>query len=456
MDWAREIERARDGWHEASGLFIALGLALAISLALSQLYGQQLAGFAFAGLSTSLILAWLWQRRLPRARHGRITLLVAVDCESRKDAERFRADFVRPLRFLLSQGSEKSAVDLLEVPYARKLEIDTAERARRIQRASRATFVLFGRLRRRDVGSTIWRLDIEGLVSHGEIGHQNQKKLAQEFSELFPHKANIEDQAALPAFEMLSALVDVVAKYVIAIVINVSGDSDRAGTLFKSVAQACESAEFRGEAVIASIRKRLPVRFFEVWFGAAQKDMAAWLQTREPERIAGAVNALEKIPASEKGRPQYLGAMALCRFVGERDVEEAERLLRSARVKNPAFEMSLAFLASYRRDLRSACRHYRHAAEIGLHAQTAREVREFLDWFQTTGERPAELAFIRGFIEYLINRDKERAERRFAEFLRLAPPDRYANERKLIPKWIAELAGSGTARHPIKSIRRRQ
>ncbi|MCE3003868.1 MAG: hypothetical protein LW860_14385 [Xanthomonadaceae bacterium] len=340
---------------------------------------------------------------------------------------------------MLSQGDTFSAIDLLELPYARRLEIDTAEHARALQRKSKAAFVLYGRLRCRDAGTRIWRLDIRGLVSHGEIGHNNQKRLEREFSELLPRKKELPDHSALPEFELLSAVVDLVSRYVIAIAINVSGDPRRASSLFQTVADACSNQDLTTEPVITSIRDRLPIRFYEVFTWAAQLELRNWLNTRDEKRIAEATIQLERVPTSERHRPDYLGTLALCKFVASRDLRGAEALLKSPKATNPAFEMSLAFLASYRGNLRAACRHYRKAQELRATDLTLSEVREFLDWFQTTGERPAELAFIRGFIEYLFNRDKARAEKRFREFNHLAPKDQYPRERELVRKWLTEL-----------------
>ena len=105
----------QDRWQKPSTLVVVLLVTFIFGLSLS--YEYDLAGIAekitwqeWLVILTTMILivvGWVVSTRLPEAPADRIGILIAIDCETKKERQRLKADFVRALRDEMMRGNHQ-------------------------------------------------------------------------------------------------------------------------------------------------------------------------------------------------------------------------------------------------------------------------------------------------------------------------------------------------------------
>lgn len=217
-------------------LLVALPLEISFFAATS--VSVACASLIAAVSALSILGLWLYSRRLPRTASDRVGVLVSIHCDDESHAKRIREDLVATLRRLMRSGTVGSTIQFIDVPPFHAEKVHDEEDARRLRERTRAHFLLWGRVRVRDLNKKAHHfIELDGIVAHKQVSDEVCKKLSAEFTELLPRRVSFSTENDLLAFTFTSEWTELVAKYIIGIAAEVSGDLSYAETLFLDVAQ---------------------------------------------------------------------------------------------------------------------------------------------------------------------------------------------------------------------------
>ncbi|HXV12327.1 MAG TPA: hypothetical protein VD839_16130, partial [Burkholderiales bacterium] len=153
-------------WHSRIGFFAVLSALLIAEVSL--LKSQPLVLLGVASVSALIVeLIWRFGRALPRTKRGKVGFVISMTSDDEKEAAKIRADFVVTLRRLLKAGRTGSTFQVMEVPEHHACKVVDMEDAQRLRLRTRAHFLLYGRVRIRNIhGKPHHFIELDGGVSH--------------------------------------------------------------------------------------------------------------------------------------------------------------------------------------------------------------------------------------------------------------------------------------------------
>jgi len=130
-------------WFEKSGLFASILIGATGSILLFTSEGDGLwTRLIVAAIATAIILSvWLYSRKTPKTKAGRVGILIAITCESDEESQRLRADFIAPLQRAVHNGVSGGSLHLIELPRFLAVKVIDGESALAITNKSRARLV---------------------------------------------------------------------------------------------------------------------------------------------------------------------------------------------------------------------------------------------------------------------------------------------------------------------------
>jgi tetratricopeptide (TPR) repeat protein len=428
-------------WRRPLSLIIFLSLAFFISIYwLKDIKFEN--GYPIKFLIIFLIFLvissmWLFYRRLPKNRKGKLGFVVAISSDEPKQRNIITNDFLYHLRDLLYNSRTKYSFYLIDVPQYFAAKITNSEDARYYLNRTKAHFMIYGRARIREFdGEERHVLNLEGLVRHRPIHEEVSNKFSKEFSELFPRRLIIARENDLFSFEFTADWVQFVAMYIIGIASLLSGDLDYSRTLFENLNKKLLAIKTNLPAII-KIKQRLPSRITEVYLQQARISFNNWRQYHSSEifeKVKGLVGDIKSISPNN-----YNACLlsAVCHFIDNRDIANAKKEIRKCHnVRDATWMYSSAFLYAYTGDLRKALRMYRRAFASTCETHVIFEVEEFICWVIEQEPEKAQLYFCLGLLNYFAKEDKASALRDFMKFIELNPDDRFAEEKRLSEIYI--------------------
>ena len=99
----------------------------------------------------------------------------------------------------------------------------------------------------------------------------------------------------------------------------------------------------------------------------------------------------------------------------------------------------MAFLRGYRRDLRSAIRHYRQAIAFSIEPEMLSQIADFICWVIEREPEKYHLLYCFGFFNWKARGDKIHAKKNFNDFLNAGQKDEFDKERELACQWLKEI-----------------
>lgn len=383
---------------------------------------------------------WLSNRRFKRCPKGKYGFVVAISVENQLTAQIFERDFVHNLQVLLEAGTVSDRIWVYMVPQ-HLIELPlTTEAIDKIKNKTRSRFVLYGQVRTREEGSEKKHyVDLSGLVTCAETADHNKQRLAHEFSELLPRRSIASAGSELPAFELVSAVSSLVAKYIAGIAALLSGDLEYAGNLYSDAERIARTSAASHE-VAKKIIDRLPVRRAEISMTTARGAYNRWRVSHSEGDLEEMLRNLRTAPDAAHEMPEYKVLTAIGMIADAAgDYNSIERTVRTLSHDDPVIQMNLAFFDIVRADYRSATRHYKKAFELDVSMETIEEVMAFLDWFGAfRPELMSQVSFALGSISCHILRDIPMSKTYFDDF-KNACGSNNPEEFLLIEKWLNEL-----------------
>jgi hypothetical protein len=388
-----------------------------------------------------LILAiWLYSRKTPKTKNGHVGIVIAITCESDEESQRFRADFIAPLRSAVQSGISDGRIELIELPRFLATQISDERTALDIIRKARARLIIYGSVRRRGNGTDRFcRMDLRAAVSHNPISLETSKAFGKEFSEILPSSIKIPADQEFVGFTFTSDLTEIVSKYVLGIAAGLSGDLAYAESMFLEVREKLSRKQGK-VPTFTKLNERLPVRLAEVYEARANAAYFAWRKAPSQEAVEDIGKYIKAMEGPGIFRlPSYYSISAIYQFLSDRNVAAALSILKNIRNSGGIWNLNVAFLNAYKGNLKSATRNYKSSAARDVDSDIIGQVEDFLCVILENEPDKYQLHFCLGLFNEHIKGDKLRAIADYKVFIASGDAEEFPSERELARNWIMKL-----------------
>jgi hypothetical protein len=171
-----------------------------------------------------VVIGWLQSTRLPETPADKIGILIAIDCESKKERQRLKEDFVKALRDEMIRGNHQQYV-VNELSEYRSRKIESHENAMPLLRRTGSHLIMYGRCRiRTHQNRPTYVLELNASVRHAPIALEISRQFSQDIDLAFPRKALILETEELRGFEFTRDLVGLASRFILGIASWLSGN----------------------------------------------------------------------------------------------------------------------------------------------------------------------------------------------------------------------------------------
>lgn len=428
-------------WFTKKGIvFAELVVVITLLPVLSSFGVSLLYSLIFCAIAGIFVLVlWILSIRPPKAPKNKVGFLVSIACSNDSDELKVKEDFVIPLRRLVKSGQAGSSFHFMELPqHLAKNSIDQ-DQAQLIRIKSNAHFMLYGRVRKRELedGKLHHFFEFDGLVAHKTIPDSVKEHFSKEFSELLPRRVTIPVENDLFSFQFTSEWAEIVAKYIIGISASFSGDIFYAESLFDDVESRLNEYEGKKFPIYLKLKERLPLRKAEIYEAMASSIHKQWAESYDPRLIPEILKWLEKIDEKHQLRFGVIALKAICIFASNKDVDSAINLVKKLPHEgNPVWNLNMAFLYGFNGDLKHSIQQYRAAAQLSIEVEIINQVEGFLNWAIEDNQDKYQLHYCLGFFNWQIRGDDLQANHNFENFLKNCPSEQFIKEQELAQDWM--------------------
>jgi tetratricopeptide (TPR) repeat protein len=443
------IEKLKKYWPTPIGLIGATLFALSIETPLLLPLTLSKINYIICYIVTTSLITFIWfiYKRTPKTKKNKIGFVVSIICSNEDEGKKIHEDFTLTLQSLIKNSPSGKDFHFIEIKQHIAQKILNFEDAFKLQKKTRAHFVIFGRVRKRLINnSNTYFLELEGIVLHGPISIKDHSKLSGEFSELFPRQLAIDEKNDLFSFNFASEWTEYVAKYIIGIAAFLSRDLDYSEILFTDIKQKLLITNPNIKVpFLEKIKTRLPQRFYDIYLSKALFHLSEWRKNHDLSYLPHIIDSLNKIDKKFENEYAFVLIKAIVIFLDERDVLKAKSCIRKCfhikgAIQNVTWRFSLAFLEAYDGNLKKSVQQYQKCEKfVNIDPKVIDEVEDFICWVLEKEPEKYQLYFCLGFINKQIKEDKIQALNDFEKFLRLAKIDQFIKEQELAKQWIREL-----------------
>lgn len=417
------IKKILESWHEPLAMVIALPLVFLLLLYFFS--GVDFASVPLLNIAVYAVIviivfvAWHFFSRAPRARKNRIGIVLAISAETEEQRIRIQKDFVDALKTSLESSRDILRFDFITLPRWHAEKITDLDRATEYTRKCRAHLLIYGTAKVRPLNKKESHvLSLRQLIIHRPIRKESSKEFAQEMSDVFSGRLNIDRENDLIGLELASTWLAEAAKYFIGVAAFISGDLNLSKDVLEELRNSKNLAKLKGIPGVAKLRRLIPRRLADIYSARANHAHQKWRNTRSIGDLNDANANADEYNRILPDTYQYRLARALWLFVAKHDVVGAINLLGSCRGESDAvWRYSLAFLYAYQGRLDDSERQYKKAFTRPCEQSIFFEVEEFIEW--VLGQEPDkfQLHYCIGLINLIAKGDRERAARDFEAFV---------------------------------------
>jgi len=443
------VELLQEYWYKPLGLLTTeiVGIALVTIIITNISSIPILNSILYAFIILLLYIAWLYTRRCPKTKKGKVGFAICINCSNEEEREKIREDFIDTLQNLIKRGDIGKTFHVITIPEHISEKINDNEKAELLRQKCKAHFFLYGRVRLRDLNNKKFHvIDLDGIVSHGPIPKEISQQISNEFAELLPRQIQIATENDLLTFNFTTELAEYIAKYIIGVASTVSGDLNYAENLFNDITDRINRDQ-TNFPVIVKIKQRIPLRLAEINETRASMAHRLWTKNHDSASIEKIGEALSKInnPYLDRYRVRILKSIHL--FLSSRDVDSAITTLSKCKLeKDNTWRFNLAFLYAYKGELHKAIRQYKFLADPRnpeIKADILSQIEDFFYWLLQEEPERYQL-YCLGFINWKIKGDTLQAINDFEKFLASGDQGKFSKERGLITQWLQELKQSNS------------
>jgi hypothetical protein len=172
----------------------------------------------------ALPIVWVSTTSCRKARKGKIGLGIAVVTESETEYRRIRNDFIRTIQTDLGAFDNQIDVVVQREHHSVVLSEKPTEAAL-FHRKTRCWLLVYGSCSTRmQDGNAVYHMKIFTSISHGPIPLEASTRIGQQMLELVPYNHVVPADSELVGFMLMSAYFALVAKYLIGLSAQLSGD----------------------------------------------------------------------------------------------------------------------------------------------------------------------------------------------------------------------------------------
>lgn len=344
----------REHWQKPSTLGLVLLVICVLGFALS--YQYDLAGVAenitwsecsvVTALMVLVVFGWFLSRRLPETPSDKIGILIAIDCETKKERQRLKQDFIEALQHEMMRGNHQQYA-IQELSEYRSRKIGSHETALPLLRQTGSHLLIYGRCRMRfHQNRPTYVLELNACVRHAPIALEVSKQFSNDIDLAFPRKALIPETEELRGFEFTRDLVGVASRFILGIGSWISGNPVSAFDLHHSVWRELKKREDEGPGWPG--HKQLNPRVASLLI-AEGLDAANLRFTKKPlgylDDMRRFLDVAQEIDPNNYGGHLLRG---IYYFLSSRDIEKARIEIRKAKNdRDSAWLWSSAFLDAY-------------------------------------------------------------------------------------------------------------
>jgi tetratricopeptide (TPR) repeat protein len=376
-----------------------------------------------------VLVVWFYVHSIQKTQKGKIGIMIAISSDQEDEARQVEWDFIASLRELLLRDAEESGFQLILVPAfaASSINEGGVKVAERYLDKARAHFILYGRARKRmanDKPTHVLNLNL--IVRHRRLPEPVKRQFQKDISQALPRKLLLPDDQAVLAFEVVSQLANLGARYTIGLAAFVSGDFRLAEKLLQDIERQLANSD------IPHIKQSVPEllkQLYGAWLNIASN---TWFLARDD----GYVNLTDEIATKllERDGMSYhaLISKAIANFVLRRDIQGAVDLLKKCQNStDPTWRYNLAFLYAYEGQLEEANEQYRQAfkgelmnPDIPLHCE------DFMQRILDKEPDKKQLHFCLGSLNYNMKRDYSAAIEDFSKFVDWSGSEKFPHLRE--------------------------
>jgi len=428
-------------WYEKKGLVSAMVLAAGgIAGILLGHLGLSVTLLILLVVEIAIYVAWRISIQPPKTPDKKLGFLISIHCSDDAERQMLNEDFIQPLRGLLRTGTTGQTFHVMVMPPHIASTIDDIDSAQALRIKCGAHFMIYGRVRLREINKQQTHvLDLEGIVTHSTDSENMAATLASEFTELMPRRLHVSKENDLLAFQFTSEWADIVARYVIGIASEISGDLDYAEKLFLDAKERLHGRDTQFP-VYKKLKERLPLRLSEISEARARYAFRKWVDTKDAVHLEQTRDYLNRLLPIHYDSHESINLRAIIAFVIDDDVVTAINLLKKIKAQDDAlWQLNMAFLLGYQGNLKNAIRHYRLAIGSDIDPDIISQVEDFIVWVIHARPNASHLYYCLGFFNWKIKGDLEQAKKDFSRFISDRAPNKMQKESELASSWISEI-----------------
>ncbi|MEO7859222.1 MAG: hypothetical protein ABIU05_02065 [Nitrospirales bacterium] len=349
-------------------------------------------GVLLAGACGLLLIVWFVTSRLRKTFPGKIGIVVAIACETKKEEVRFRADFVDALRERITQTNRKH-FDVYELSRYHTRRSQNVEAAIGYLKETQAHLIIFGRCRLRNhKGKLTYMVDFQEAIRHAPVPFEVSQQLKQDMELAFPTRMLFPEQNELEGFDVTKEIFGVASQFTLGIASLLSGDPLTAFDLhLNAFREARDKIEIDDNS--PQVLKKYKARLASCLVLSGLHAIQLYYKNKSAGYFDKMGNCLDVIQEIDPGNYDAHLVRAICLFLRNHDIEGARQEIRKAKnERNVAWQYSEAFLAAYEGKLEEAHKLYKRAFKGVVLEETPLDVEEFIvDVWAAAGLKDTEL-----------------------------------------------------------------
>lgn len=392
------------------------------------------------GILGAISAIWGNSRKLPKISRGKIGIVIAINCETKKERQRLRSEFIDGFKSDISRGNHQD-FEVLSLSDYRSEKIDSVEKAAKAQETINAQLFIWGRCRiRGHQAKSTYVLDLQERLSHIPIPQNISQKLSQEMGRTFPRKTLIPESEELTGFQLTRELIGVGVRYSLGLASHISMNPILALDFHEGLWNEIKAFPLDATDIPSPfqyLRRRLPNLLIE----EANQANFIYLWNRPSQFLENMKKCLDLLETLEPRNYHAHLIRAAYYFLSSKNILKAKREIRRAKnERDSAWEFSQAFLEAYEGDLEKSHRTYQSAFRGIYQDHIPNQTEEFIR--RELEEEPAKIQFhyCLGMINYFCKEDLISAKSDFQNFVR------EAESQRVFPTSI------GFAKHYIEKI----
>lgn len=387
MEVGQLVDRARGLWWSPKGLLLSyfvifLALGTVPAYASTPVFYWVALGAAF--FITTVLWYVQWRSVGPK---GKVRVGVAIYCDKKHVALEVEEDLIKRIRALIREGRLEGSIHLVKVSASEAQSLESIGDLRRLLKRKRLHFLLFGSVRTRGSGRSLTHhLNFRCLVTHKRVGERIQHVFQRDIDSVFPSGLQVPAEDQLPQFQDVAEWISFSSKYIIGVAAAVSGDLRYAESMMLDIESKIDRLDSTRRAKRA-LESRVRERLKEIYLALASQSHAAWVKSHGDDELRAICECVERSRNYGKLPEASIPLGALACFLESRDVDSAEKVLRSGGLKDAIVPLDLAFFAAWRGDFGSARKYYRRAfTKYEVASIQIEQIESFFDWL--SGECP--------------------------------------------------------------------